>query len=168
MNFYFDWHAAIASIPALLSGIPMTLLISFCGVALGMGIGVGFGLLRLSSSRVIRLLALAYVEIFRGTPVLVQVLFIFYGLPAIIGHPLAPLTAAIAAIALNSGAYISEVVRGGIRSIDKGQSEAGFSLGLGPVQTFTSIVWPQTLRRITPALGNQAITRGCPASSSSR
>ena len=158
MNFSFDWQAAIASIPALLSGLPLTLLISAIGVAIGMALGIGFGLLRLSRSRLARLLAITYIELFRGSPVLVQVLFLFYGLPAILGQPLAPLTAAIAAIALNSGAYISEVVRGGILSIDKGQREAGYSLGMGPVQTFASVVWPQTLRRITPALGNQAIT----------
>lgn len=158
MTFEFDWHAAWASVPALLTGLPMTLLISFAGVVIGMALGVALGLLRLAPYRAVRWLTICYVEIFRGTPVLVQVLFIFYGLPAIIGHPLAPLTAAITAIALNSGAYISEVVRGGIRSIDIGQREAGYSLGLGPIQTFTSIIWPQTLRRIAPALGNQIIT----------
>lgn len=158
MNFQFDWNAAIASLPTLLSGLPLTLLISLSGVAIGMVLGVLFGLLRLSKSTPVRLFAIAYIELFRGSPVLVQVLFLFYGLPAILGHPLAPLTAAIAAIALNSGAYISEVVRGGIVSIDKGQREAGNSLGMGPVQTFISVIWPQTLRRITPALGNQAIT----------
>lgn len=158
MNFQFSWQAALSSIPALLAGLPMTLLISFCGVAVGLCLGVVIGLLRLAPYRVIRYLTIAYIEIFRGTPILVQVLFIFYGLPSLIGHPLAPLVAAIAAIACNSAAYIAEVVRGGVRSIDRGQREAGFSLGLGPVQTFLSIIWPQTLRNITPALGNQIIT----------
>ncbi len=101
-----------------------------------------------------------YIEIFRGTPpILVQVLFIFYGLPDLVGGPIDPLTAGIAAIALNSGAYISEVVRGGVQSIDKGQTEAGLSLGLSRSQTFWNIVWPpQAFRRmIPPPLGNQAI-----------
>jgi len=158
MNFNFSWQAALSSIPALLAGLPMTLLISFCGVAIGLCLGVVIGLLRLAPYRIIRYLTIIYIEVFRGTPILVQVLFIFYGLPSLIGHPLAPIVAAIAAIALNSAAYIAEVVRGGVRSIDRGQREAGFSLGLGPVQTFSSIIWPQTLRNITPALGNQIIT----------
>ena len=98
--------------------------------------------------------ATAYIEIFRGTPILVQVLFIFYGLPDLIGGPIDPLTAGIAAIALNSGAYISEVVRGGVQSIAKGQSEAGLSLGLSRTQTFWSIIWPQAFRRMIPPLGN--------------
>lgn len=158
MNFQFDWQAALASIPALLAGLPMTLLISLIGVVIGMLLGVAFGMLRLAPQWYLRAIAVTYVEIFRGTPVLVQVLFIFYGLPSLLGHPLDPLTAAIASIALNSGAYISEVVRGGVGSIDRGQSEAGLSLGLGPVQTFTHVIWPQALRRMAPALGNQMIT----------
>ena len=110
--------------------------------------------------RAIRLLrwpAIAYIEIFRGTPVLVQVLFIFYGLPQVIGGPINALTAGIAAIALNSGAYISEIVRGGVQSIEKGQREAGLSLGLSRTQAFRYIIWPQALRRMIPALGNQGI-----------
>lgn len=158
MNFQFDWQAAFASVPALLSGLPMTLLISLVGVVIGMMLGVAFGLLRLAPQWYLRALAVIYVEVFRGTPVLVQVLFIFYGLPSLLGHPLDPLTAAIASIALNSGAYISEVVRGGVGSIDRGQSEAGLSLGLGPVQSFAYVIWPQALRRMAPALGNQMIT----------
>ncbi|WP_341962713.1 amino acid ABC transporter permease [Pseudomonas sp. RC10] len=158
MNFQFDWQAALASIPALLAGLPMTLLISLIGVVIGMLLGVAFGMLRLAPQWYLRAIAVTYVEIFRGTPVLVQVLFIFYGLPSLLGHPLDPLTAAIASIALNSGAYISEVVRGGVGSIDRGQSEAGLSLGLGPVQTFAHVIWPQALRRMAPALGNQMIT----------
>jgi glutamine transport system permease protein len=158
MNFQFDWQAAFASLPALLTGLPLTLFISLLGVVIGMVLGVGFGMLRLAPQWYLRVLAVVYIEIFRGTPILVQVLFIFYGLPAIIGHPLDPLTAAVVAIAVNSGAYISEVVRGGVSSIDRGQREAGLSLGLGPVQTFAQIIWPQALKRMAPALGNQAIT----------
>ncbi|PTR29594.1 amino acid ABC transporter permease [Pseudomonas sp. GV085] len=158
MNFQFDWQAAFDSVSALLNGLPMTLLISVIGVLIGMVLGVMFGMLRLAPQWYLRVLATVYVEIFRGTPILVQVLFIFYGLPAIIGHPLDPFTAAVAAIAVNSGAYISEVVRGGVGSIDRGQREAGLSLGLGPLQTFTHITWPQALKRMAPALGNQAIT----------
>ncbi|WP_111494730.1 MULTISPECIES: amino acid ABC transporter permease [Marinobacter] len=156
-GFQFDWSAAIGSVPYLLKGIPYTLLISFGGLLIGFAIGIVMGLASISRNRLLRWPATAYIEIFRGTPILVQVLFIFYGLPDIVGGPINALTAGIAAIALNSGAYISEVVRGGVQSIDKGQSEAGLSLGLSRSQTFWSVVWPQALRRMIPPLGNQAI-----------
>lgn len=156
-QFQFDWQAAINSIPFLLEGIPYTLLISFAGLFIGFALGIFFGLLSINKNWFLKWPATAYIEIFRGTPILVQVLFIFYGLPDLINAPIDPLTAGIAAIALNSGAYISEVVRGGVQSIDKGQSEAGLSLGLSRPQTFWSIIWPQAFRRMIPPLGNQAI-----------
>ena len=157
VNFQFDGQAAIASIPHLLTGIPWTLLISFGGLAIGFVIGIIFGLLRINPLRVLRWPAIAYIEVFRGTPVLVQVLFIFYGLPQLLGGPINAVVAGIAAIALNAGAYISEIVRGGVQSIEKGQREAGLSLGLSRIDTFRYIIWPQALRRMIPALGNQGI-----------
>lgn len=157
VTFQFNWQAAIASIPFLLKGIPWTLLISFGGLAIGFLLGIIFGLLRISPVALLRWPAIAYIEIFRGTPVLVQVLFIFYGLPQILGGPISALTAGIAAIALNAGAYISEIVRGGVQSIERGQREAGLSLGLSRVQAFHYIIWPQAFRRMIPALGNQGI-----------
>ncbi|MAM57250.1 MAG: nickel transporter [Salinicola sp.] len=156
-NFQFDWQAAIDSLPFLLKGLPYTLLISFAGLAIGFVIGIVFGLMRIGPSRWIRWPAVVYVEVFRGTPVLVQVLFIFYGLPTLLGGPIDALTAGIAAIALNAGAYISEIVRGGVQSIERGQREAGLSLGLSAPQTFRYVIWPQALRRMIPALGNQGI-----------
>lgn len=156
-NFQFDWQAAIASLPYLLKGLPYTLLISFAGLAIGFLIGILFGLMRISPTRWLRFPAVVYIEVFRGTPVLVQVLFIFYGLPTLLGGPINALTAGIAAIALNAGAYISEIVRGGVQSIERGQREAGLSLGLSPPQTFRYVIWPQALRRMIPALGNQGI-----------
>ena len=157
VQFQFDWQAALDSVPYLLEGIPWTLAISFGGLAIGFVLGILFGLLSLSPSRILRWVATTYIEIFRGTPVLVQVLFIFYGLPQIIGGPIDALTAGIAAIALNSAAYISEIVRGGVQSIARGQREAGLSLGLSTPQTFRYVIWPQALRRMIPALGNQGI-----------
>jgi glutamine transport system permease protein len=156
-QFEFNWQSAINSIPFLLEGIPYTLLISFGGLFIGFALGIFFGLLSINKLWFLKWPATAYIEIFRGTPILVQVLFIFYGLPDLIGTSINPLTAGIAAIALNSGAYISEVVRGGVQSIDKGQNEAGLSLGLSRTQTFWSIIWPQAFRRMVPPLGNQAI-----------
>ncbi|MDO5757236.1 MAG: amino acid ABC transporter permease [Rhodobacterales bacterium] len=156
-TFSFNWDAAFASIPYLLKGVPYTLMISFGGLAIGFVIGIIFGLMRIGPTIWMRWPAIAYIEVFRGTPVLVQVLFIFYGLPQLLGGPIDALTAGIAAIAVNSGAYISEVVRGGVQSIERGQREAGVSLGLSRLQTFRYIIWPQGFRRMIPALGNQAI-----------
>ncbi|MDX1604756.1 MAG: amino acid ABC transporter permease [Candidatus Competibacterales bacterium] len=157
LSFEFDWQAAINSLPYLLKGIPYTLVISAGGLVIGFFIGILFGLLSLSPIAILRWPARAYIEVFRGTPVLVQVLFIFYGLPDLVGGPINAITAAVAAIALNSGAYISEIVRGGVQSIDRGQREAGLSLGLSRGQTFYYVIWPQALRRMIPPLGNQAI-----------
>ncbi|PMR74712.1 amino acid ABC transporter permease [Billgrantia endophytica] len=157
VTFQFDWAAAFRSIPHLLPGIPWTLLISFGGLAIGFFIGIFFGLLRISPIRWLRWPAILYIEVFRGTPILVQVLFIFYGLPQLLGGPINALTAGIAAIAINSGAYISEVVRGGVQSIERGQREAGLSLGLSRSQAFRYIIWPQAFRRMIPPLGNQGI-----------
>jgi glutamine transport system permease protein len=156
-NFQFDWQAAISSIPYLLEGIPYTLLISGVGLVFGFVLGIIFGLCSINPLRILRWPAIAYIEVFRGTPVLVQVLFIFYGLPELLGGPINALTAGIAAIALNAGAYISEIVRGGVQSIDRGQREAGLSLGLSRLDTFRYVIWPQALRRMIPPLGNQAI-----------
>ncbi|WP_447927513.1 MULTISPECIES: amino acid ABC transporter permease [unclassified Vreelandella] len=157
VTFEFDWSAALASIPHLLPGIPWTLAISFGGLAIGFFIGIFFGLLRISSVAWMRWVASIYIEVFRGTPILVQVLFIFYGLPQLLGGPIDPLVAGIAAIAVNSGAYISEIVRGGVQSIERGQREASLSLGLSRTQAFLYVIWPQALRRMVPPLGNQAI-----------
>lgn len=157
VTFQFDWAAAFRSIPFLLPGIPWTLLISFGGLAIGFVIGIVFGLMRISRSRWLSIPALFYIEIFRGTPILVQVLFIFYGLPQLIDRPINALAAGIAAIAVNSGAYISEIVRGGVQSIERGQREASLSLGLSRSQAFTYVIWPQAFKRMIPALGNQGI-----------
>lgn len=156
-GFTFDWQAAVDSLPYLIHGLPWTLLISFGGLVVGFLIGIAAGLMSLARTPLLRWPATAYIEVFRGTPILVQVLFIFYGLPDLLGGPIDAVTAGITAIALNSGAYISEVVRGGVQSIDKGQREAGVSLGLSRLQTFRYITWPQALRRMIPPLGNQAI-----------
>ncbi|MCS4502843.1 Glutamine transport system permease protein GlnP [wastewater metagenome] len=157
MEFQFDWQAAFDAVPFLLQGLPWTVAIAAGGLFIGFFIGILFGLMSIAPSRLLRAPAITYIEIFRGTPVLVQVLFIFYGLPQILGGPIDKITASVAAIALNAGAYISEIVRGGVQSIDRGQREAGQSLGLSRTQTFYYVIWPQALRRMIPPLGNQAI-----------
>lgn len=145
------------AMPYLLVGLKLTVEITVIGLFIGFLIGLVTGLATLSPTRAIRWPAVVYLEIFRGTPILVQALFIFYGLPDVLGRPIPAFGAGVAAIALNSGAYISEIVRGGVKSIERDQKEAGLAIGLSGFQTFRYIIWPQALRRIVPPLGNQGI-----------
>lgn len=144
-------------IPLLLKGIQLTLLITIVGVAIGFVLGAFTGIARLSKNKWIYGLATVYVEVIRGTPILVQVLFIYFGLADLVGINFDKITASIIAIALNAGAYIAEIVRGAVQSVDKGQAEAGRSLGLTATQTMRYIIWPQAFKRMIPPLGNQFI-----------
>lgn len=111
---------------------------------------------RLSKTPV-RYLAAAYIDLIRGTPLLVQTFLVFYGLPSLIQRPIPAYAAALLALSVNSGAYVGEIVRSGIQSLDKGQWEAAYSLGLTGVQTMQHIILPQAFRRILPPLGNEFI-----------
>ncbi|SFE26035.1 amino acid ABC transporter permease [Alteribacillus iranensis] len=147
----------IQILPDLWIGFLYTLLITIVGVLIGFVLGALFGLMRISKNKVIYGIATVYIEIVRGTPLLVQIFFIYYGLSDLTGINLDKLTASILAIAANAGAYIAEIVRGAIQSVEKGQMEAGRSLGLSSRQTMRYIIWPQALRRMIPPLGNQFI-----------
>lgn len=153
----FDWLGIIEFLPQLLTGLYYTLLISIIGLLIGFGLGVIFGIGRVSKNKLYYGVSTIYVEIIRGTPVLVQAIWIFFALPLIIGFTLNSIVAGIIVIAINSGAYIAEIVRGAIESITKGQMEAGRSLGLNESQTMRHIIWPQALKRMIPPLGNQFI-----------
>jgi glutamine transport system permease protein len=156
-NFDLDWSAAIDSMPLFLEGAKLTLLISVVGLFFGFLIGLATGLARTSGNKILSGVSTVYVELIRGTPILVQAIWIYFALPIALGMEIERLTAAIAAIAVNSGAYIAEIVRGSIQSVPKGQVEAGRSLGLNRAQTFLYVVWPQAFRRMIPPLGNQLI-----------
>jgi His/Glu/Gln/Arg/opine family amino acid ABC transporter permease subunit len=152
------------SFPTLLLGALVTLQLTAMSVVLGMVGGSLLGIIRLSASPLVSLAARAYIDFFRGTPLLVQIFMIYFGLPALVSNTtdqqfsLNRLTAAVLALSLNSSAYIAEIVRAGIQSIEPGQREASQSLGLGPVQTMRYIIFPQALRRMIPPLGNEFIT----------
>jgi arginine/lysine/histidine/glutamine transport system substrate-binding/permease protein len=151
------------ALPNLLLGATVTLQLTAVTVLLGMILGSLVGILRLSPSPVLRLLTRCYVDFLRGTPLLVQIFMIYFGLPALarglgFTFTLNQWTAAVLALTLNSAAYIAEIVRGGIQSIELGQREAAESLGLGSVQTMRYVIFPQAFRRIIPPLGNEFIT----------
>lgn len=144
-------------LPSLLQGLKYTVIITVLGLALGFIIGAFAGLGRISKNKLIFGLSTVYVEVIRGTPILVQILFIYFGLSDLFGINFDKVTASVIAIAINAGAYIAEIVRGGVESIDKGQFEAGDSIGLTKNQTMWYIIWPQAFRRMIPPLGNQFI-----------
>ncbi|NLR10506.1 ABC transporter substrate-binding protein/permease [Lactobacillus sp. ZJLC28-8] len=145
---------------AFLKGIEYTLIITVCSVFFGFILGVLLSLARMAHGGVfataLRWLATAYVEFIRGTPMMVQVMFVYFGLGLIVNLP--ALTSGIIAISLNSGAYIAEYIRGGINSVDKGQTEAARSLGMTSGYTLRYVVLPQAIKNIWPSLGNEFIT----------
>lgn len=126
-------------------------------VLLGVLIGLFVGIARISSFRLIRWAAAVYVDFFRGTPLLVQIFLIYFAIPVITGQRMDPFMAAISACGINSGAYVAEIFRAGIQSIDEGQMEAGRSLGMTWGQTMRYIIVPQAFKRVIPPLGNEFI-----------
>ena len=158
-----DIEVFSSALPNLLQGAMVTLVITAVSVVLGMILGSLIGIARISHPKFLRLATRAYIEFFRGTPLLVQIFMIYFGLPALakslgFSFNLDRFVAAVLALSLNSAAYIAEIVRGGIQSIESGQREAAESLGLSGVQTMQYVIFPQALRRMLPPLGNEFIT----------
>lgn len=138
-----------------LSGLGYTLLISLFSIILGLVIGVIMALMRLSKSKVLRGISGVYIDIIRGTPTMVQLLIIYFIIFAKV--PIQQWIVGCIAFGINSGAYMAEIVRGGILSVNIGQMEAGRSLGMTHRQTMASIVMPQAMKNILPAMGNEFV-----------
>ena len=153
----FDMNLVVNSFPLLLVGAGVTIQITVLSTAIGFVIGLIVGVARISNLRVLRMLAEVYVEFFRGTPLLVQIFLFYFALPVITGQRIDPFIAAISACGINSGAYVAEIFRAGIQSIDEGQMEAGRSLGMTWLQTMRYIIVPQAFKRVIPPLGNEFI-----------
>ncbi|HDE6441082.1 TPA: ABC transporter permease subunit [Staphylococcus aureus] len=141
-----------------LKGIKITILISLIGVALGSILGAFVALMKLSKIKTISWIASIYIEILRGTPMLVQVFIVFFGITAALGLDISALVCGTIALVINSSAYIAEIIRAGINAVDKGQMEAARSLGLNYRQTMKSVIMPQAIKNILPALGNEFVT----------
>ncbi|SCG83176.1 Arginine transport system permease protein artQ [Proteiniborus sp. DW1] len=137
-----------------LIGVKNTVIIAFFSVIFGVVLGTLLGLMRQSKIKILKIIATAYIEFVRGTPLLVQLFIVYYGLPI----NLSTVPAGIVALTLNSGAYVAEIIRAGIEAIDKGQMEAARSLGMSHVQSMRYIILPQALKNILPVLGNEFIT----------
>ncbi|MBU7623845.1 ABC transporter permease subunit [Staphylococcus aureus] len=141
-----------------LKGIKITILISLIGVALGSILGAFVALMKLSKIKIISWIASIYIEILRGTPMLVQVFIVFFGITAALGLDISALVCGTIALVINSSAYIAEIIRAGINAVDIGQMEAARSLGLNYRQTMKSVIMPQAIKNILPALGNEFVT----------
>lgn len=159
-SLYYMWLC----LPALLLGALMTLFLTVVAVFNGIIIGTFGGIFRVIHNKVLNLLSGIYVDFIRGTPLLVQIFMIHFGTPPILGAifggepiPINPFVSALLALSINSGAYVAEIVRAGIQSIDKGQMEAARSLGMTYWQAMRHVILPQAMKRVIPPLGNEFI-----------
>lgn len=152
-----DWSVIPTFLPQLLKGAKVTLTITILGLLGGTILGLLAGLMRAYGNRFVNGLALVYVELIRGTPIVVQVMFLYFALPILTGLRIDPMSAAVLSIVVNAGAYIAEIVRGALLSIPKGLSEAGLAMGLPRWKVLVHIVGPLAFRRLIPPLGNQYI-----------
>ncbi len=175
----FEFKYIVEAIPSLLQGAKLTWYITIIGIVGGLALGTVAGLLRLAGSRsvggqsygVFRLMgtigqkfAIGYIELIRGTPIIVQAMFIYFALPMLIevttglkGIRFDALTAAVITIIINAGAYMAEIVRGAVQSVNKGMVEAGMSMGISRLQLIMNIIGPIAFKRAIPPLGNQFI-----------
>jgi glutamine transport system permease protein len=147
----------IDSLPSLFSGLNVTLKITALALIIAAVLGIVFGLMAISNNKFFKLLARIYVDIIRGTPLIVQAFFIYFGLPAGLDFKIDAFTAGVIAISINAGAYMVEIFRAGIMAVDKGQMEASRSLGLSYGKSMAKIILPQAVRKMIPAFINQII-----------
>lgn len=139
-----------------IDGVKFTIFLAFFAVLIGFVLGLLLSLMRLSNKKILNIISSAYIEFIRGTPVLVQLYIVFYGLPHL-GITLPDFIAGIIALSVNSSAYVAEIIRAGIQAVDKGQMEAARSIGMTPSMAMRYIIIPQAVKNILPALGNEFI-----------
>ncbi len=159
-KYYMHINAAM---PLLLKGAALTIQITAMSVFFGTLIGLVLSLMKISTNRLFRILSTMYVDFVRGTPLLVQILLIYFGLPGVVreitgeAFRMDPLFAGVLACSINSGAYVAEIFRAGIQSIERGQMEAARSLGMTRNQAMVHIILPQAVKRVIPPMGNEFI-----------
>ncbi len=151
-----DFSVVLTKIPILLEGCVVTLQISFFALLLGMIFGIAGALCRISANRALNSLAFVYVWVIRGTPVMVQLFILYFGLPQL-GIKLPSMVAGVLGLAINTGAYVTEIIRAGIQAVDKGQMEAALSVGMSFRQAMVRIIGPQATKICIPPLVNQFI-----------
>ncbi|SEJ53159.1 polar amino acid transport system permease protein [Variovorax sp. OK605] len=156
MNIEFDFGAVLSEWPLLLRGVAWTVGLTAVGTVLGMAVGTFCAWARSGGPRWLRLVVGTYVELIRNTPFIVQLFFIFFGLPAA-GVKLSPEVASVIAMVMNLGAYSTEIIRAGIEATPKGQIEAAVSLALSKAQVFLRVVLPPALKKVWPAMVSQIV-----------
>jgi putative lysine transport system permease protein len=169
---FFDWIALILRDywPWLLKGVGVTMLLALTGTLVGVTLGLAVGVVRTIPTdkrsagplrrvllRIANALLAIYIEVFRGTPMMVQAMVVYYGLGMAFNVDLDVLTAGLLVVSINTGAYMAEIVRGGIQAIDSGQFEAGRAVGMGHWSIMRSVILPQAVRNILPATGNEFV-----------
>jgi len=145
------------SMPALLQGLKNTLLITLLSFVIALALGVAFGLMKVSEHRLLAGIANVYIAVFRGTPILVWAFFFYFGVPQLIGHSVNIWVAGALTLSLNSGAYLAEIVRGAVQSVDPGQMEGARSLGLNHKQAMSRVILPQASKIAMPSIINQLV-----------
>lgn len=153
----FELKVFLETLPSLGKGAVVTAQLAALSALIGLAIGVLGGLARVSRRRWLNLAALVYVTLIRAVPLLMTIMFLYYGLP-VLGVQLPSLVVAVLALAITNGAYVTEIVRAGIQSIDRGQMRAARSLGMSYAMAMRRIILPQALRRVLPPLTNESIT----------
>ena len=156
LNEINGFRVVVDNLPNFLSGAWVTIEITALSVAFGMILGLMAGLMKLSKSRFLAGIATAYIDFFRGTPLFVQILLLYFGILPLI-YDNGPFDSAIIACSLNSGAYIAEIVRSGIQAVDKGQMEAAKSLGMNNRKAMAYVILPQAFKIVIPPLINEFI-----------
>lgn len=147
----------INNLPSFLSGLLVTVQIAFFALILASIIGLVFGLMSISKSKVLKLISTVYIFIVRGTPLMIQAMFVFFGVGQLLRLRFDPIVAGIVILGFNAGAYLSEIFRSGIEAVDKGQMEAARSLGLSHSKAMVKVVLPQAIKIMIPAIMNQFI-----------
>jgi putative lysine transport system permease protein len=168
--FEWVWHILVEYWPGLLQGVGVTMFLALTGTVVGVVIGLAVGVVRTIPTdehsagpfkrvalKAVNVLLAVYIEVFRGTPMMVQAMVVYYGLGMAFGLNLNVLVAGLLVVSINTGAYMAEIVRGGIQSIDPGQTEAGAAVGMRHWPIMRSIVLPQAVRNILPATGNEFV-----------
>lgn len=153
-----DFQQFIPSLPYLLKGVTVTLQIVIVAGIIGFVLGIILSIFKLSKIPVLSWIAAIYTSVFRGTPLVLQLMIIYFGVPQLTGIQIEPSVAAILSFGLNSAAYISEIIRAGILAVDRGQKEAAMALGVAPRQAMFDLILPQALKNIFPALINEAVS----------
>jgi amine acid ABC transporter, permease protein, 3-TM region, His/Glu/Gln/Arg/opine family len=154
----FQFGVIVDVLPDLIRGLDVTLFVTAMSLTFSLLLGLLIGMMRLSKNKFVYSAATSYVAVLRNTPVLVQLIWVYYCLPLFLGVNIEATTSCIVALTLHGGAYVSEIVRGAIQSIDPGQTEAAMCIGLTYPQRMAKVILPQAFRRMIPPLANEGVT----------